>query len=458
MAGGIPSGLKIPFTVDNDDISVEDNAIVHFKNFKVGFATPTATHKAYCRPLIGFVIQQLDVLGFKDNILKVPIVGEASATGTVSGNSQLGADRARAIGQMLKAEFDVQKRGSAIARGIEFKPEIGTLGDSKSRPDRETRLKGLVRDQDIESMQKAFREAKVGFGVVHVVVDADMDCVARLAYNVKLDSKKVPANQMDQMLDDLGKKLGGAVGVLGKLAFDQVKSYVLKTLKETLKPLLEDFPEVAIIYETADFITVSDLNLCFQFKDSKGTVGQYQYTGAQNKKSLDFFDALGKLIGLMKWLTKVDEALEKVDKLGKMWEKAADIIEKVKKATEYLKKALEDLLDKDGYVRKYFGDALADTIISILSAGTSGPLIIEASEWYAVTFAKKGVYAVNSFGGGARTDTKEFLGKSIVNMDFLLEGSETLHNYRAVTVIHTDFALDTGLLGYGFSKGLLRNM
>jgi hypothetical protein len=457
MASGVPSGLKIPVTVDTEDISIDDNAVVHFKNFAVNSATPKPAHRAYCPFLINFVIQQLDALGYKDKVLKVPIVGEASATGTVGGNSQLGSARATAIGQMLKNEFDRQKGKSGIARAIEFKLELGSLGDSHSRKDRETRLKGLIRNEDIDKMQNSFREAKVGFGVIHVVEDDDMDYQSRMVYNVKLETKKVPANQLEQVIDDLEKKLGGA-GTLAKLGFDQLKTYVLKTLKETVKPLFEDFPEIAIVYETIDFIVPSDLNLCFQFKDNKETMSQYHYTGAQNKKSLDLFDILGKLIGLLKWMTKVEEALEKVDKLGKMWDQASAIVKKLKQATGYLKKALDDLLKKDGYVRKYFGDAFADSLLSILSAGTSGPLVIVASGWYAVSFQKKSVYAVSTFGGGARTDAKELLGKSVVTLDFLLDGSEALHHYRATTVIHGEFSIQTGMLGYGFSTGLLRIM
>jgi hypothetical protein len=456
--GGVFSGLAVPLTINSDDVSIDDQSIVRFKNFAVNSTAPKPAHAAYAPFLVGFLIRQIDSIGRTDDKATVHIFGEASATGPALGNAHLAQGRADAIGRMLKAEFDKQKGASGIARKMTMVIDAKGTGDARARDDRDTRLSGLVLNTSIDKMQNDYREAYVNLSARHVVVDDDLLYDCRMVYNIKLDTKKVPANELERVLDDMETKLGSVGTFLAKFGFDQLKSYVVKTLKETVKPLFEDFPEIAIVYESIDFIVPSDLNLCFQFRNHQGTMGQYQYSGTENKKALDLFDCVSKLIGMLKWLTKINDALEKVDKLGKQFDGASDAVKKLKQATGYLKKGLDDLLSKDGYIRKYLGDGVADLLLTILSSGVSGPLVIEASDWFAVTFEKKSVYAVSSFGGGARTETRELLGKAVVTLDFKLDGPEGLHHYLGTTVIHAAFSLQTGLLGFGFSKGKLRLM
>jgi len=461
MQGVFSSAPPIP-PFSSTDIVVDGKG-VNFCNFVVNSTVPLKSHRDFIRDsYVPFVIQQIGLLGYRDNEIKFFVKGSASATGPTLGNDALSDGRAQAIGEVVKQYFDQQKGSSTFAKSMSVKIVPIPLGDQLGR----AVLEGLkeknpglhLTSAEIEKIEYVCRGAYLSLDYTHIVNDDDTAYDCQQAFNVTLKTKKVPANHLEEVLDQADSKLGKVGSWVVGLGFSQLKKYLVKQFKETIKPMFEDFPEIAIVYETIDFVTPGDTFLCFRFKDHFGKVAQYQFTGTQNKKSLDIFDVFSTLISMLKWMTKIQEALEKADNLAGGLDKAKDVVEKLKKSTEYLKKGIEDLLKKDGLIRKYCGDSCADMLLGILQAGTSGPLIIEASDWFRVVFVTPSVYAVESFSSVARIETREFLGKARVDLQFLGAGPEGRLGWGAETIIHTDFTIQTGLLGWGVSKGNLQLM
>jgi hypothetical protein len=462
----MPSGVfshapSIP-PFKSQDIMVDDKGVL-FSNFVVNSILPLQSHRDFIRDsYVPFVILQIDLLGYRDNEITFFVKGSASATGTTDGNQALSDGRAKAIGQVVKHFFDLQKGGSNFAKAMSVKIVPIGYGDQLGRDlldGMKEATPGLhLTSAEIEKLEYGCRSAHVDLNYAHVADDDDEEYLCQQVFNATLNTKKVPANHLEELLDSADAKLGKFGSWVAGLGFSQLKKYLIKQLKETIKPMFEDFPEIAIVYESIDFITPGDVFLCFRIKDHMGKIAQYQFTGTQNKKSFDIFDVLSSLISMVRWMTKIQEALEKADNLAGGLEKSKKVIENLKKSTEYLKKGIEDLLKKDGLIRKYCGDSFADMLLSILQAGVNGPLIIEASDWFRVVFVTPSVYQVDSFSSTARIETREFLGKARVDLQFLGAGPEGRLGWGAETIIHTDFTIQTGILGWGSSKGALRIM
>lgn len=451
----------LPF--QTKDVAVDANGVL-FSNFVVNSTQPLPSHRDFIRDgYVKWLILQIDKLGYKDKSVEIHVYGNASATGTKTGNLALSDGRAKAIGQIIKEQFDAQKSASSFAKGMTVVIKAHADGDDWGWEMLRREMEQGRHHTDageIENLEFSCRSAYVRLSDSHVVDDDDEIYLCQQVYTAKLDTKKVPATELEKLFDDTEDKLGTVGTWLAKYGLGKLKDYVVKKLglKKMVESLFEDFPEVEIVYQTIDFIVPSDLFLCFRFKDSLGKIAQYQFTGSANKKSIDMFEALTGLISVFRWLTKIDEALKKADDLAKGADKLKDVVGKVKDATGYVKKALDDLLDKNGWVRKYCGDDFADTMLSLMQAGVSGPLVIEASDWYRVVFVSPSVYSVDSFGGTARTETREFLGKAKVDLEFLGAGPEGRLGFGAETIIHGKFTVQTGLLGYGISRGRLNLM
>ena len=462
MPSGVFSNAPSIPPFQSQDIAVDDKGVL-FSNFVVNSTLPLQSHKDFIRDsYVPFVILQIDLLGYRDNEITFFVRGSASATGTTDGNQALSDGRARAIGEVVKHFFDLQKGSSNFAKGMMVKIKPIGYGDQMGRAvldGMKEATPGLhLTSAEIEKLEYGCRSAHVDLNYAHVADDDDKAYFCQQAFTAKLNTKKVPANHLEELLDSADEKLGKFGSWVAGLGFSELKKYLIKQLKETIKPLFEDFPEIAIVYQTIDFIKPEDVFLCFRMKDHFGKIAQYQFTGTQNKKSFDLFEVFSALISMVRWMTKLQEALEKFDNLAGGLEKSKKVIEKLKKSTEYLKKGIEDLLKPDGLIRKYCGNSFADILLGILQAGVTGPLLIEASDWFRVVFVTPSVYQVDSFSSTARIETREFLGRARVDLQFLGAGPAGRLGWGAETIIHTDFTIQTGILGWGMSFGKLRIM
>jgi hypothetical protein len=434
------------------------NGVVLFSKFAVDSPKPVVPfHTDFIKQrLVPFMIAQIDQLGFDDHVATIHLFGFASATGKAAHNLILSQARAQAIGDAIAAEFDRQKDKSKFAHNIQIKIDPHGEGDEAGRAELLAMRKILGRaptSAEIEEAEFALRSVRVRIQAVHHVVDDDKKVLCRELFSVKFETKKIPANLLEQTIDDIAKDVGPVLTSLLGAAFDVFKSEVKSTLKNALKELEVGAPELFIIFESIDFIVPSDITLAFEFKDSRGRTAIYKFTGQENKKNFTLLDALAKFISFTKWLEKLDEALKKFKLIRAIKSVALDKF--IKKVLTTALKDAHSLVDKGGSLRAVIGDPVADILLAIFELGAKAPLTFGASDFTLVIFDRPGVFDVATFNGPARTETREFLGKANVRLDFLGEGPEGRLGFHGTTRIQNRFSFNTGLLGFGISKGLL---
>jgi hypothetical protein len=238
---GVISNLQFPVLPPTPFIRTTADFVL-FSNFAVNHTELREEHKAFIRDqFVRFLIQQLEANGFKDTRLTVFIKGSASATGSSEGNMALSIGRANSVGAGIKAQFDVQKVRSAIARNVTLVPEAIGVGDTEAK-----RLLALHRKlnpgpaltpSQIELLQPGARSAFSALRIVHVVSEDDKIILCRQNFSTKFKKKKVPANQLEQVLDDAEKRLGPLKTFLISLGFDKVKSLIVKEIKDGITAL-----------------------------------------------------------------------------------------------------------------------------------------------------------------------------------------------------------------------------
>jgi hypothetical protein len=434
------------------------NGSVLFSNFAVDSPKPVVPfHTDFIRErLVPFLIAQIDQLGFDDRIATIHLFGFASATGTAAHNRTLSQARAQATGDAIAVEFDRQKDKSKFAHNIQIEVDPHGEGDEAGRLQLALIRKILGRaptSAEIEQQEFALRSVRVRIQAAHRVVDDDKKVLCRELFSVKFETKKVPANLLEQTIDDIAKQVGPVLSSLLGTAFDIFKSEAKSTLKSALKELEVGAPELFVIFESIDFIVPADITLAFEFKDGRGRTATYKYTGEENKRTFTILDALAKFISFTKWLEKLDEALKKFKLIRAI--KSVDLDKFLNKVLKDALKSAHSLVDKGGSLRAVIGDPVADILLAIFELGAKAPLRFDVSDFALVIFGRPGVFDVSTFNGPARTETREFLGKANVRLDFLGEGPEGRLGFRATTRIQTRFSFSTGLLGFGISKGFL---
>jgi hypothetical protein len=463
MAGGVFTDFDFPTFPPTEFIVTTSDQVI-FRNFVVDHAEPRPEHLAFIRSnLIPFFIRQVDALGFpNDNNLDLFLIGFASATGQSTHNLGLSSSRAAAIGSAIAQEFQRQKAQSKFAKGITVTPHPKGAGDGPARANLEAlklRNPELRRhplsSRDIELLQPTMRSVLTTLKLHHEVEDDDTKVDCRQLLTAKIKVEKVPANHLEQVLDDIEHKIPPALKFVLDQGIEFVKNRIVKELKSIITELAVDFPEIAIVFATIDFIIPSDIKNQFEFRNHRGNSARYNYTGSQNKIGVDVFEALAKLLSVFKWLTKVDEALEKFDKLKPNVEALEKVLKNVKTAVKTLEKLETDLENRDGLIRKHLGDGVADVLIALLKAGKDNLMVVPATEFFPVAFVSKGVFDVNTFSGFARTEVVASLGRTKTTLEFLGAGPEGRLGFGAATIIFGPFAITNSLIGFGISKGNL---
>ena len=465
----IPSSLKFPDQPPAGDIAVINNVAVFF-NFVAGQSGLKPDHVKLIPRLVAFLIAQIDQLGFSDKSISLLFHGQASATGKTDKNLSLSRDRAAAVGAAFVKEFDRQKSQSRLASGMVLIPNIDARGDTEARAELATlqntnpKFRNLS-SKDVDDIQGGDRRVFVGITDSHEVVNDDkkVECRQLLTAVVKVEHK--PANLLEQTIDDVEKSVKSAFEGHGvaKFIVDQIVAQITTPLKDMVKAgfkeLTADFPEIAALLFAADFIIPSDIQNVFEFRDNRGKTAQYVYTGSQNKIGFGIIDALCKILGLLKWVTKTIEAFERfaeqAKRQGKNIEKILDVLSKLKKVQSASKKIFDMLSKKGSILRTIIGDDMADLIVKVVNDNLVGKVAIDATDFAPVAFDIDGVFDVATFRGPARTEVREFLLESKVFLDFLGTGPEGLLGFAGHSLMFGKFAFNNNLLGFGISKGAL---
>jgi hypothetical protein len=305
--------------------------------------------------------------------------------------------------------------------------------------------------------------------VQHVVNEDDQKVFCRQILDVKLVVQKVPANLLEQKIDELQRKVPPELMAALKEFFDAAKGLAKTLVEQLLKAAEFSAPELFLIFKEIDFLVPSDVALQFEFKDSRARTTKYNFIGSANKVDLSLLDVLAQALSLLKWLTRLPQGLEEmereVEETGKKLNlsheqidalKAA--IDKAKKLAGNAKKIFDAITAPNSLFRKVVGDGPADLIIKAVNAG-SGALLGEkqvATDWALVSFESQGVFDIFSFAGAARTVTQETVGKpTTVALDFAARKNEPLLGFQAHVTLERKFTLSLTLGSFEIANGAL---
>jgi hypothetical protein len=452
MANVVPIDIPFPDLPPTKFIATL-GGVVLFSNFAVDSAKPvTPFHTDFIRlRLVPFLIKQIDELGFADRFATLHLFGFASATGTAAHNQVLSQARAQAIGDAIAAEFEKQKDKSKLAHNIQIKIDPHGEGDEVGRLQLAAIQKVLGRrpsSAEIEQAEFALRSVRMRIQAVHRVVDDDTKVLGREVFSIKFKKENHPANLLEQTIQEIEDEAPAILLALFGASIDGVKELLKDNLKNVLKELEVSQPELFLIFELVEFVIPGDLILGFEFKDSRGRLALYKYTGVENKDSIGILKVLSKILSIFKWLAKLEATIKRIGKL----EKFAKVFTFVVKQLE---KRLSELTAKGSVLRSTLGDGVADIIEAILELGSKNAIVVAASDFVPVIFDRPSVFDITTFNGPARTETREFFGKATVRLDFLGEGPEGRLGFRATMTVTNKFSLFSGLIGFGVSKGVL---
>jgi hypothetical protein len=452
MGSVVPADIPFPDLPPTKFIATLDG-IVLFSNFAVDSAKPVSPfHTDFIRlRLVPFLIKQIDQLGFDDRVATLHLFGFASATGTAAHNLVLSQARAQAIGDAIAAEFDKQRDKSKLAHNIQIKIDPHGEGDEVGRLQLAAIQKVLGRrpsSAEIEQAEFALRSVRMRIQAVHRVVDDDTKVLGREVFSVKFKKESHPANLLEQTIQDIEEEAPPILLALFGASLDGVKELLKENLKGVLKELEISQPELFLIFELVEFVIPGDLILGFEFKDSRGRLALYKYTGSENKDSIGILKVLSKILSIFKWLAKLESAIKKIGKLEKFTKVFTFVVKQ-------LEKRLSDLTAKGSALRRTLGDGAADVIEAILELGAKNAIVVAASDFVPVIFDRPSVFDISTFNGPARTETREFLGTATVRLDFLGEGPEGRLGFRATMTVTNRFSVFSGLIGFGVSKGVL---
>lgn len=472
MAQGVLPDIPFYFLPTKNCFVAAGDAYVRFDNFGVGKAVPLKEHVNFISNfLVPHYIKTLEALNDPNhNTLTVPGIGQASATGDVNKNKALSDSRVRAIGEVVKREFDKLKTRSAIASSCRVEIDSQAWGETESlkvRDGAEQKFHTKFTDQQVEAAQGNYRSVMMAINAYDKIDPDDSLYQCRELYEVDFKVEKVPANLLEQTIDDIDKKLG----TIGKLAglgvwkgvlwrIQKVYKYQIKNLLKNAGRLIEDIPEIKIMMEVIDFVIPSDISLLFEFKDNKDKRAVYAYSGSTNKK--DTSDALKMLmyvLGIRRYLQKAETALKAALTSPRCApfrpEIQAALMEVISIEAQF-DSTLASLTGRGGVVRKYLGDAVTDFLLALMRKDPPAKARIPVSPW-SVPFpmTDKKYYDVKSFGGPARTLIWDVLFKSHISLEFAGRDEHGYLGYGGSTEVVSDISAQNQALAFGVSNGRL---
>ncbi len=464
MPGVVPSAVRPPLPMTTDFI-ISNETTVAFVNFAVDHTELQQEHDDFIRTiLVPYYISQIESLGFFDKTMIIHPVGKASATGQQDHNLVLSRGRANSVFAAVKKYFDQQKSGGAIARNVSVVGDIIARGDKEERA-----LIGPPRGSPkaYEDKSNNFRSVYLSMLVQHDVNADDEKVYCRQILNAKVKATTVPANLLEQKIDELQKKLPPELNAALKQFLDSVKGLAKSVGKAALEGADFAGPEVAIIFKGIEFIVPSDIALLFEFKDSRARTKQYMFSGSANKIDVGALDIFVQVLSVIKWMTKLPDALkeleEEVEREGKKLNSSHEQIEAVKSALELAeklagkaKKVFDAITAKDSLFRKVFGDGVTDLIVKMVNdVGTAFTGEAEvATEFALVHFDIPGALDIFFFRGAAETETREHRGSpTTVRLDFGAPKNQPLLGYQAHVMMERKFELGFSIGGFEISKG-----
>ncbi|MCJ2081721.1 hypothetical protein [Methylobacterium sp. J-090] len=473
MAKGIVT--KIPFHyLPTPDCKVADgDANVRFENFAVGSSAPRKYHVNFIGNfLVPHYIKLIDAMGAPaHNTFKVPAIGQASATGDVNKNKALSAARIEAIGAVIVAEFEKQKRRSAVAAQCQIVIAPDAWGDTESRKQRklaEDSQKTQFSDQVVEVGQKHCRSVITAINAYDEIDPGDILYQCRELYEVDFEVKRVPENLLEQTLENLGTSLGTAGKLAGLGVFkvivwrlQKAYKYQIKNLLKNAGKLIEDIPEIKILLFVVDFVIPEDISLLFEFRDNRKKSASYAFVGKIHKKNTsDLLTILMYLLSVRRYLQKAVKALRMAlahPRLAPFRQEIQVVLTEVLAIEAEFDRQFASVTGPNGFVRKTLGSAVTDTLISLMQKDPPDHVRIPVSAWSPpFSLTGKSYYDVRSFSGPARTTSWDLLFKTHVSLEFAGGDEHGYLGYAGTVDIVSDVSAQNQALGIGIANGRLQ--
>jgi hypothetical protein len=404
--------------------------------------------------------------------MEIHAFGRASATGKQSHNQQLSNARAQAIGRAVANAFDRQKAASALASGVTVVVDSQGGGDTAARAVREEAERKFHRkfsDAMVEKGQFAYRSAGISLVANAHLSNECFNYHCRQLYQLDLKKEKVPANLLEQKLDEIENGIGPIAKFMGKQAINlligrlkKAYKYQIRNLLRDAGKLLEDIPELKWFLFVADFVIIDDVAMLFEFKDYRDVHAIYKYEGDRHGKDFsDNIKAVMYVLGARRYLVKAEKGLQKALQhpraapYRQQIQLALDTITQIKGAFD---RELDNLSRQDGPIRSILGDQATDAFVTLIKEEDPPEDIrIPMSDWSApFSFYDHKFYSVDSFSGPARTQSLDVLFKSHLTLDFAGRDEHGYLGYGAAVDLVSYVSVRNSILSGSLTNGLLK--
>jgi hypothetical protein len=382
------------------------------------------------RLVVPFMVKAVKHLG--PGRYNLNVIGSASATGTDELNLTLGKNRADNAAMYAIQKFEAIQKADPTLDRVQIKANTDSIGREIAK--KEAGLLHLNTRQRIERSQAHFRAVLFRFaaGLSHPGSGSTFYIREIFYFKFQKISEPMPAvlRKIDDWLDN----------PVIKFAADQAISRALKPLMEKIGPL------GVIAQHMVSFMIPRTADYCFEIKDYRGSHALYRFHGVEHKDSLgiaevfSFFSAIHGVLKVLSYAAKLPEGLQKaVDGLAKQTDETM---------AKYL-----------GYVRKYAGDAVADTATDVLNRIKQGTLLdaleVPASAWNPFQFHDRSPkHNVSTLAGPARRNVVDLGMHSAVDMEFGGYVPNSWSDYNAEARYRIPFSLRNGLVGIAGGQGV----
>jgi hypothetical protein len=411
--------------------------IVEFKNFKEDSTTLRSEHLSYIGLYAGWLVRLCEANPYMDEVLIIHPRGNSSPTNRkgAAHNAEVALGRAKSLGAAIKKRFDEDKKKSAIASRYTVAIDAQGLSDTLARKKTEDTLRQLNAGNPayvyqepkyntlpktvVDTVYAVYRSAFVSYVGNHDVVEEDKEVFCRQLMAVKFVKQQSPAMvDIDAWLEEI--KNSNRLAALTIATFEVQLKIILPFMKwfskrEIMKALGIPGPLGFIITKGIEFLVPSDVMERFEFTNSTKRVVSYDYTGSKHRVDLAPVAVLCKLVGFLRWCSRLPNELQKLEDYIKtqrqeklkdypeVADQLAQAIEGAKTLAGLAQQGYQLNFAKGSLIRLLLGDSITDKLRDAPEE-LMNTLLLEqdTSPWAKVSFREAdAVYDLDSFSGVA---------------------------------------------------------
>ena len=442
MPPGVPaSNSTIILPGSTADILIDEVAkTLLFRNFKVGDSSPKKAHLDFIANFwVPLTIQTINRDKLPVQVITLPLFGRASATGNAQKNQELSEMRAEAIGDVF--EFEFFKQATGLAKEVKkIRKDVRALGDKEARATLGFNP-NTVPAKSIDDRQNDFRSVLTTFKMNHSITPEQTIILCRMIIDQQFKVAPVSRTLLGQQVDEVANRLPLFVRLGLQATIETIKNVLKQGIKMMLDKAEQFGPEFILIVKEIEFLVPEDVAFFFEFKDVRGLVKRYLFTGEQNKLDVSLLDALKFFGSIVKACRGVEGAVEKfinalksksAQKLGIAVEELEFLIATLKALGTTAKTIHEDfkrLTAPGGQLRRLLGDDATDELVRIVES--HGQRFIIATTFQPCSFEDAVFPDIGTFAGPAVVlTTSVVFGSTETTFDFAPRKGVTLLGFQ----------------------------